>query len=168
MLTFLKNFVKSTEVLHYIDFTKNFQTSNSQCGKVIQNAHTADPQKVYFKVVTVHNETHSFQKIYYFPDWNSPKQTLLVFWALKYRAVKLTNYWDFSSSKLANFQNAIKWSIFYIFGFWTSATEKKSKFLQSNPILKITCRLVSDLFNFLRPFLAKCQIFKSLGKIRLA
>ena len=90
---------------------------------------TADPQKVYFKVVTVHNETHSFQKIYYFPDWNSPKQTLLVFWALRYRAVKLTKYWDFSSSKLANFQNAIKWSIFDIFGkFWTSVRGKSLNF----------------------------------------
>ena len=131
---------------------------NEKFKKILLTLHTAtaDPQKVYFKVVTVHNETHSFQKIYYFPDWNSPKQTLLVFWALRYRAVKLTKYWDFSSSKLANFQNAIKWSIFDIFWkFLDLSNREKSKFLEFGPILKITCKFVYDLLSFLRPFLAK-------------
>ena len=94
---------------------------------VLSHTHTAtaDPQKVHFKVVTESNETHSFQKIYYFPDWNSSKPTLQVFWALRYRAVKLTKFDHFSSSILANFQKATKWTIFDIFlKFWTSVIWK--------------------------------------------
>ena len=35
-----------------------------------QRSHTAtaDPRKVYFKVVTEPKETYQFQKVYYFPD----------------------------------------------------------------------------------------------------
>ena len=123
---------------------------------LIVHTATADPRKVYFKVVTEPKEAYQFQKVYYFPDWNSSKPTLLVFWALRYRAVKLTKYWDFCSSKLANFQKVIKWSIFDIFWkFLDLSNRKKSRFLEFSPILKITCKFVSDLLSFLRPFLAK-------------
>ena len=54
----------SVHCMHALIFGKNFVKATI----LLEHTATADPRKVYFKVVTEPKETYQFQKVYYFPD----------------------------------------------------------------------------------------------------